>query len=83
MAVKLTKDQQMAAIMAHQDQDIEDAKKWLGRNGDGKDSFNAQATALWSYCCSDQPTEIEDIMSRFAIIGIRHVLSQMNDSSGR
>lgn len=69
-------EQMKASIGAQQDQEIEDAKKWM--RGDGpKGTLNAQIHPLWEYCCSEHYNEINDVMSRFALIGIRHVLERM------
>jgi hypothetical protein len=64
---------QIAAIMAQQDQDVEAAKRWCGSGG--AKGYNAQLIPLWQACCLDHDNELIDTMSRFALIGIRHVLS--------
>lgn len=72
----MTIEQVQAAVGAQQDQEMQDAKKWLRGNGP-EGSVNAQAIPLWRFCASDQPTELEDVATRFAMIGIRHVLQQL------
>lgn len=64
------------ALLAHQDQAIEDAKRWL--SDDNGKTFNADGTVIWAYCTGKFMNPIEDIASRFAMIGFRHVLSLLD-----
>jgi hypothetical protein len=70
---------EISAVLAQQDQDVEDAKRWCYA---GAGSYNAQLLPLWQFCCLTHDTELMETMSRFAMIGIRHVLTAL-DAEGK
>lgn len=66
-----TLEQLKTVILADQDQDIENAKAWI--RDDPGDLLH-----LWELCNKDYPNPSTECMTRFAIIGITHVLQQMD-----
>ena len=68
-------------VMAQQDQDMEEAKQWCAGSKPGM--VNAQLGPLWEACCLDHPDPVIEAMSRFAMIGIRHTLVQMEMSNDK
>lgn len=75
---------QLAVILADQDQDIELAKAWVR---DGMDcGKNDQLAVLWAACTAAYPeTEagtMLDLITRFAMIGIRHVVLLVQEQGG-
>lgn len=74
---KITREK-IATIRARLDQHIESAKAWISK--DRGETFNAQAAPLWFYMNTIFEKEIDEVMSRFAIIGFQHVLTLIEDA---
>ena len=71
----------IAEVMAQQDQDLEAAIEFASGSDVSGKTFNAQMIPLWQACALDHPNPLIESMSRFAMIGIRAVLMEIERRS--
>jgi len=72
-------DSILARIDAEQDQQIEHAKDWLGR-----DNIDAlQFVALWAHLNKAFADPKDEIASQFALIGLVHVVRLLQDAQSK
>jgi hypothetical protein len=74
----MTQDQIKTSILQQQDQDIEAAKDWIKQDAP-EGQWSKDVLILWDFVTRDYSDDkLLDITTRFAIIGIRHVLERMS-----
>lgn len=64
-----TPEMSLAAVMAINDQEIEDAKRWMKENGE----FSPELVPLMKYCARAFDDPATEVVTSFALIGMRHV----------
>jgi hypothetical protein len=68
-------DSQLSVILSHQDQEVAGLKKWM--TGGLPDAWNPQLIQLYNQCLTTHENEMLEVITRFALVGIRQVFQSI------